>query len=67
MSKLQINKAQDAQGFRTALEDSFGDYLGMLFIPGLDPRTDDGKRLRTVDLAIRGRKGARPGLGGPGR
>ena len=63
ISKLQINKAQDAQGFRIALEDSFGDYLGMLFLPGFDPLAPDGrKRLRTVDLALRGRRGERFGL-----
>lgn len=64
MSKLQINKAQDAQGFRSALEDSFGDFLGMLYMPGLELEMPEKKRLRTVDLALRGRKGDRPGLGG---
>jgi enoyl-CoA hydratase len=61
MAKLQINKAQDAQGFRLALEDSFGDYLGMIFMPGLQLIADDKRRLRTVDLAIRGRRGERFG------
>ncbi|MBS1881660.1 MAG: enoyl-CoA hydratase/isomerase family protein [Actinobacteria bacterium] len=65
MAKLQINKAQDAQGFRSALEDSFGDYLGMIFMPGLGLVAPGGKgRLKTVDLAIRGRKGERPGATG---
>ena len=34
MTKVQINKAQDAQGFRALLEDSLGDYLAMRYMPG---------------------------------
>ena len=30
MAKLQMNKAQDAQGFTRALEDSLGDYCAMM-------------------------------------
>jgi hypothetical protein len=34
---LQINKAQDAQGFRSLPEDSLGDYVAMMFMPGFSP------------------------------
>jgi enoyl-CoA hydratase len=61
MAKLQINKAQDAGGFRALVEDSFGDFLAMMFMPESDLVDTDKKRLRSVDLAIRGRKGERHG------
>jgi enoyl-CoA hydratase len=64
MSKLQINKAQDAQGFRSLLEDSLGDYMAMSFMPGFSAILEDKKRLRAVDLAVRGRAGERYGQGG---
>ena len=64
MSKLQINKAQDAQGFRSLLEDSLGDYLAMSYMPGFSAILEDKKRLRAVDLAVRGRAGERYGQGG---
>jgi enoyl-CoA hydratase len=64
MSKLQINKAQDAQGFRSLLEDSLGDYMAMMFMPGFSAILEDKKRLRAVDLAVRGRAGERYGQGG---
>jgi enoyl-CoA hydratase len=62
MAKIQMNKAQDAQGFTNAVEDSFGDYVAMMYMPGLDMRTESGLRLRTVDLALRGKAGDRFGL-----
>jgi enoyl-CoA hydratase len=65
MTKVQINKAQDAQGFRSLLEDSLGDYLAMRHMPGFSLVLDGRKRLRSVDLAVRGRRGDRYGL--PGR
>ncbi len=65
MAKLQINKAQDAQGFRSLLEDSLGDYLAMTFMPGFSTRLEGKKRLRAVDLAVRGARGERYGQGGP--
>ena len=61
MTKLEMNKAQDAQGFRSLIADSFGDYVGMLFTPNFEMKTEDGRRLLSVDLAVRGRKGQRPG------
>jgi hypothetical protein len=64
MTKLQINKAQDAQGFRSALEDSLGDYVAMMFMPGFSTILEDKKRLRAVDLAVRGRRGERYGQDG---
>ena len=59
MTKLQINKAQDAQGFRSLLEDSLGDYLAMRYAPGFSTILEGRKRLRSVDLAVRGRRGER--------
>jgi enoyl-CoA hydratase len=67
MTKLQINKAQDAQGFRSLLEDSLGDYVAMMFMPGFSTILEDKKRLRAVDLAVRGRRGERYGQDGTQR
>ena len=67
MTKLQINKAQDAQGFRSLLEDSLGDYVAMMFMPGFSTILEDKKRLRAVDLAVRGRRGERYGQDGTHR
>lgn len=62
MAKVQMNKAQDAQGFTNALEDSLGDYMAMMWMPGSAMRMEGERRLLTVDLAVRGRKGDRHGL-----
>ena len=62
MAKVQMNKAQDAQGFSNALEDSLGDYMAMMWMPGSAMRMEGERRLLTVDLAVRGRKGQRHGL-----
>ena len=62
MAKIQMNKAQDAQGFTQAVEDSLGDYVAMMWMPGGEMRVEGVKRLLTVDLAVRGRKGERFGL-----
>lgn len=62
MAKVQMNKAQDAQGFTNALEDSLGDYCAMMWMPGNETRMTGERRLRTVDLAVRGRRGERFGL-----
>ena len=61
-SKIQINKAQDAQGFSNAVEDSLGDYQAMMYLPGPPSRVESGLRLLTVDLAVRGKRGERFGL-----
>ena len=61
-AKLQMNKAQDAQGFTRAVEDSLGDYVAMMWMPGNQMRVEGERRLLTVDLAVRGRKGERHGL-----
>jgi hypothetical protein len=61
-AKIQMNKAQDAQGFTNAVEDSLGDYVAMKSMPGFDMRTPGHNRLATVDLAVRYRKGERHGL-----
>ena len=60
-AKLQMNKAQDMQGYTSALEDSLGDYVAMMNM-GMTGRVDGKHRLTTVDLAVRGLKGDRFGL-----
>jgi enoyl-CoA hydratase len=62
--KLQCNKAQDAQGFANALEDSLGDYQAMMYLLGDAMRVPGQKRLATVDLAFKGKEGKRYGQGG---
>jgi enoyl-CoA hydratase len=61
-AKIQMNKAQDAQGFSNALEDSLGDYQAMMYLLGSEQmRVGGQRRLLTVDLAVKGRKGERHG------
>ena len=59
MAKVQMNKAQDAQGFTQAVEDSLGDYCAMMWTPGVDLRLEGENRLLAVDLAVRGKRGTR--------
>ncbi len=59
MGKIQMNKAQDAQGFTNAVEDTLGDYVAMMTMPGVSLRMDGENRLLAVDLAVRGKRGAR--------
>ncbi|HEY1707940.1 MAG TPA: enoyl-CoA hydratase-related protein [Rhizomicrobium sp.] len=59
-AKIQMNKAQDAQGFTNALEDSLGDYQAMMYLMGSE-NMRVGRRMLTVDLAVKGRKGERYG------
>jgi enoyl-CoA hydratase len=61
-AKIQMNKAQDVQGFSRALEDSFGDYVAMTSVLVDEMRVEGERRLMTVDLAVKGRKGNRFGL-----
>jgi enoyl-CoA hydratase len=61
MIKIQMNKAQDAAGFTNAVEDSLGDYVAMMWMPGHSTRMEGTKRLLSVDLAVKGRKGQRFG------
>ena len=65
MAKIQMNKAQDAQGFTQAVEDSLGDYVAMMWMPGNEMRVEGERRLLSVDLAVRGRRGERHGLTAP--
>ncbi|HTQ14688.1 MAG TPA: enoyl-CoA hydratase-related protein [Rhizomicrobium sp.] len=60
-AKIQMNKAQDAQGFTRAIEDSFGDYVAMMQALESEMRVEGQRRLTTVDLAVKGRKGQRSG------
>ena len=62
MAKVQMNKAQDAQGFSNAVEDSLGDYVAMMWMPGNEMRVEGQRRLLSVDLAVKGRRGERFGL-----
>ena len=62
MAKIQMNKAQDAQGFTQAVEDSLGDYVAMMYMPGTEMRVEGQRRLLSVDLAVKGRRGERFGL-----
>lgn len=64
-AKVQMNKAQDAQGYTKALEDSFGDYVAMMNVLESEMRVEGERRLTTVDLAVKGRKGERFGLKKP--
>jgi enoyl-CoA hydratase len=63
MAKIQMNKAQDAAGFTNAVEDSLGDYQAMMHMPGNEMRMEGERRLLSVDLAVKGRRGERFGQG----
>ena len=63
MAKIQMNKAQDAAGFTNAVEDSLGDYQAMMHMPGNEMRMQGERRLLSVDLAVKGRRKERFGLG----
>jgi enoyl-CoA hydratase len=61
-AKIQMNKAQDAQGFTNAVEDSLGDYQAMMYLLGSEQmRVGGQRRMLTVDLALKGRKKERHG------
>ena len=59
IAKLSMNKAQDAQGFSQAVEDTLGDYCALMWMPGVNLRMDGENRLAAVDLAVRGKRGTR--------
>ena len=59
MAKIQMNKAQDAAGFTNAVEDSLGDYQAMMHMPGNEMRMQGERRLVSVDLAVKGKRGER--------
>ena len=57
--KIQANKAQDAQGFTNALEDSLGDYQAMMLLMGDRMRVTGEKRLCDGrDLVVKGQSAA---------
>ncbi len=62
MAKLAINKVQDEQGFSSAMEGAFADFL-VLVSTGGDGRKEGERRLGPVDLALRHARGERYGLG----
>ncbi len=43
------------------MDDSFGDYVAMMNLLADEMRVEGGRRLTTVDLAVKGRKGERHG------
>lgn len=59
-AKIEINKAQDMQGYSNALEDALGDYVAMMNMRGTG-RVEGERRLATVDLAVKGQRGERYG------
>lgn len=60
-AKLQMNKAQDAQGFTSAVEDSLGDYCAWMWLPGNEWRVPGVNWLLSVDIALKGKAGTRAG------
>ncbi len=64
IAKLMMNKAQDIQGYSNHLEDALGDYLAMDALGG-SPMAEGVRRLASVDLAVRHRRGDRYGLTPP--
>lgn len=62
MAKLAVNKAQDIQGYSAAVEAAFADFL-VLAQTGGPGRAEGERRLGAVDLALRGERGERAGLG----
>ena len=56
MAKIQMNKAQDAQGFTDAVEDSPRRLLAMMNYPGYVQNADGERRLGPVALAAKGLK-----------
>jgi enoyl-CoA hydratase len=61
-AKLAVNKAMDIQGFTSAVEAGFADYLVVSQLSRSDGRKKGERRLPGVDLAVRGLRGERPGL-----
>lgn len=58
LSKLAVNKAQDAQGFSANMEAAFADYLVMMAHTRLADRDKSERRLAGVDLALRRKRGS---------
>jgi enoyl-CoA hydratase len=63
-AKVMMNKAQDIQGYSNHLEDALGDYLAMGAMGG-GGMAPGVRRLASVDLAVRHRRGDRYGLTPP--
>ena len=61
MSKLAINKIQDAQGYSNAMEGAFADYFIMMGSRSGGGRVEGMRRLGGVDLAVKGTRGERAG------
>lgn len=63
-AKLATNKAQDLMGYTNGMEAGFHDYLVAARLGGEQRRVEGVRRLKGVDLAVRGRRGERAGQGG---
>jgi enoyl-CoA hydratase len=61
MTKLAINKAMDMQGYSSAMESAFSDYMVMAANRGVARAEGTTRRLGGVDLALRGLRGQRHG------
>lgn len=61
LTKLAINNAQDAQGFTTAVEAAFADYVVMMRLNAGGKVEGGARRLVPVDLAVKGMRGERYG------
>jgi hypothetical protein len=55
---LNAPQYRNAQSYRM---DSFGDYVAMMNVLADEMRVEGRRRLMTVDLAVKGRKGERFG------
>ena len=64
MSKLAVNRMQDQAGYTPSVEAAFHDYLVMSNARGF-ARVEGVRRMGGVELAMRGQRGERPGLGSP--
>jgi enoyl-CoA hydratase len=64
LAKLATNKAQDLMGYTNGMEAGFHDYLVATRLGGEQRRVEGVRRLKGVDLALRGRRGERAGQHG---
>ena len=63
MAKLAVNKMQDLVGFSAAMEAAFADFLVVSRMGGHPRDLPEERRLRGVDLALRGARGERDSAG----
>ncbi len=61
MAKLAVNKMHDLVGFTAAMEAAFADYLVVARMGGHPRKPPKERRLRGLDLEVRGDRGERAG------